>query len=269
MQKIFNNILMPAAQNRKTDEAIEKVIEFANQMECHLHLLFIIKPSFFSLFSKQKIEAEKRMKIFKLKEKCSEGLIKGLKLFISFQEGDADRIVSKYCETNAIDMILVCGELKRYSFFTDDINSGKLAGNIKCPVLTIKSYPDVRIFKSIVLPIGDFLPVNQIRIAIYLATHFNASIHLVGLEKNGRVSENVEYLKKAFGVLKNNTDLLVVCNTISGKNLANIAAQYAKSVNAGLIMRKPEPKSVLPGLINRLFSRFVVNESKVPVITVS
>jgi hypothetical protein len=269
MQKIFRNILILVTRDIKTDRLVEKAIEFANQLECHLHLLFIIKTPFFSFLNKQKKETEKKIKVLKLKEKNRERLIKGLKLFICFQRNDIENRILKYCEANEIDMIVACGELKRPGFFASNIKAGKLAGSINYPVLTIKSYPDVQQLKTIVLPIGGFLPINHIRVAIYLGNHFNASIHLVGLEKNGGLNEDLEYIKRAFRILKNNTELPVVFNTISGNDLADAAVQYANSVNAGLVMMNPVSESVIPGFVNRLFSKFVNKKSKVPVITVA
>jgi len=68
--------------------------------------------------------------------------------------------------------------------------------------------------------------------------------------------------------LKDNTDLPVKCKTLSGESLGDIALQYAHEVHAGLILINPGQESFLPGMINRIFSRFVFNESKIPVMMV-
>jgi hypothetical protein len=269
MQKIFHNILMPVGLNSKTGYAIDKAIEFANQLECHVHFLFMMKTTFFSWNRKGNVEAEKKMRMYALKEKYREKLKKGLRLFSQFQNGDIENIIVKYAETHAIDMILLDNGLKGPAFFHDSLDPGWLADCVNCPVLTIRSSPDVQPFKTIVLPIGTIMPVNKMRIAVCLAKQFDSSIHLVVLEKNSLMYEEMACMKRVFQVLKNNTDLPLVCITVQGKSLEDAALQYGHSVKGSLIIMNPGHEPFVAGFINWVSSMFGSKGSEVPVITVA
>lgn len=270
MQKIFNHILVPVYFNRKSDAGIEKAVAFANQMECHLHLLYItgtVKYSWLHrLFSgrRAKTDPAKQVRLFELREKYHKQMKQGLRLFASLQQGSMERSVAEYAQYYNIDMILVSPERGKQK-----LDVSRLAGQTHCPVLSTRFDPDLRNLRIIVLPIGSHLPVNKIRVAIWLAKQFNAAIHLLALEKKGTGEQELSYMKKAFRVLKDNTDLPVVCSKIPGESLATISVEYAYAVKAGLIIVNPGTESVYPISLSRLFSRFMVSDSKVPVITVS
>ncbi|HEX2630044.1 MAG TPA: universal stress protein [Chitinophagaceae bacterium] len=274
MQKIFNHILVPVHSSRKSGAGISKAIEFANQMGCHLHLLYINEPPRFHWWHKlfyntnKRLHANGQVRLFELREQYYKHMKPGLRLFASLQEGDMERSIAEYAEMYSIDMILVTQERSMHK-----LNVSRLAGQTHCPVLSTRFDPDLRNMRIIVLPIGSHLPVNKIRVAIWLAKEFNASIHLLALEKKGAREgtreDELSYLRKAFRVLKDNTDLPVVCSTLQGQSLATISVEYAYSVKAGLIIVNPGTESVFPASVSRLFSRFMVSDANVPVITVS
>jgi hypothetical protein len=270
MQKIFNHILVPVHFNRKSDAGIENAISFANEMECHLHLLYVSVPEkngwLHRLFGGRQAKADpaKQVRLFELREKYHKQMKAGLRLFATLQQGDMEGSIAGYAEVYNIDMILVTQDRG-----IQKINISRLAAQSHCPVLSTRYDPDLRNMRIIVLPIGSHLPVNKIRVAIWLAQQFNAAIHLLALEKKGCKEEQLVYMKKAFRVLKENTDLPVLCSALPGQSLASITVQYAYSVKAGLIIVNPGTESVLPVSAGRLFARFSVSDSNVPVITIS
>lgn len=266
MQKLFNNILMPVRLDRRTDTAVSTAIAFANQLDCHLHLLFIQAKPLFSWFAHKRNDARRKFKAHELRERHDHELKKGLKLFSVFQHVDADSALSRYASTHDIDMVVVGEELKRYGGSDNHFSADWLADSMHCPVLTVKSYPEMSSFKTIVLPIEGALPINKIRVAVYLARYFEASIHLVAMGNSGSYEE-MACMKRAFQVLKNNTDLPVVCNTLQGNDLRDIAFRYAQSVNAGLIMLNPASRPAWHGFLSKIWPGRK-EEPKVPVITV-
>lgn len=263
MEKIFNNILLPVDLSKRTDADIEKAIEFANRLNCSLHVLHILNEPFLPFLKELRL-AEKKYGIQKLQEKYSGRLKRGLNLYTELHSGNSEKKILDYSIRKNIDLVFVHEE--RFSLLSHNQLSVKgLAGKLNCPVLSIKSPPFFQEHQIIVLPIGTTLPLNKIRVVIYLAKNFNASIHLIALESN---KDQFAYLQKAYQVIKDNTDLEVQCSLLRGQRLGDIAVQYAYSVNAGLIVVNPGEESLLSGFINRVFSRFIVDESRVPVMTV-
>jgi len=277
MQKLFNNILVPLCVNGRSNGAIEKAIQFANQLQCNLHLIGISAGSSFVhgndriILNRNGYQglAEKKFKLAELQTKYCQLLDKGLMLSIYFGKGEPEETISTYAALHHVDLVLMVNDQRRFSFLPPVINANRLAGKTNCPVLTLKSDPILSGLKIIVMPVGKSLPINKIRVAAYLAKHYDASIHLITREKNALMYEELAYMQKALQVLKDNTDLPVKCKTLSGESIGNIALQYAQEVKAGLILVNPGSESSLPGLLNRLFSRFVFNESKIPVMTVA
>ncbi len=249
MQKLFNNMLVPVILDRRTDATIERAVQFANQLQCHLHLVGTAPIS-------------------SLQARYCQVLEKGQVLSVHFDKGDLEEIVASYVATHLIDLVYVAGERKKFPFIGKSLNVNRLAGRTNCPVLSLKSNLVLNGLKIIVVPVGKSIPINKIRVAAYLAKRYKASIHLITREKNGLMFEELAYMQKALQVLKDNTDLPVKCKTLTGESIGNIALQYAQEVKAGLIVVNPGIESFLPGMLNRLFSRFIYNESKIPVLTV-
>jgi hypothetical protein len=276
MQKIFNNVLVPLRINRNTEATIAKAVQFANRMQSNTHLLCVLpyqRGKF--LYTRKRFECiEARVlsmaqqKMQRLRTSFSRKLNDGLKLFLHLEFGNAEEVIAAYTASQQIDLVYVAESRKKFMFGDNTPNASRLASRTNCPVLTLKSHPALQGLKIIVMPVGPSLPVNKIRVAAYLGKRFNASIHLITRERSALLFEELAYMQKALQILRDNTDLPVTCKTMSGESLGDIAIQYANTVNAGLIVVDPGAENSLPGVMNRLFSRFVFNESPVPVITV-
>ena len=107
--------------------------------------------------------------------------------------------------------------------------------------------------------------------ATYLAKKYNSRLHLVTLSGSQADPDDDgnTYLLKAYRLIRDNTEVPVECKTLPGENIATITLQYAKDVKADLIVINPGKESLLSGFINRIFSRFLFNESRIPVMTVA
>jgi len=276
MQKLFNNVLVPLRVNDNTEATIAKAVQFANRMHSDLHLLCILPYAGRKIFKDVESMAMAERKALGLAQQrmealelyFSDKLRDGLNLKVDIEFGNAEEVIASYIEMNDVDLVYVAESRKRFSFSVKYPNASKLARRTNCPVLTLKSHPALQGLEIIVMPVGSSLPVNKIRVAAYLAKEFHASIHLITREKNGLLYEELAYMQKALQILKDNTDLSVTCKTLTGESLGDMAIQYAKTVHAGLIVVDSGAENSLPGIMNRMFSRFVFNESNVPVITV-
>jgi hypothetical protein len=228
----------------------------------------VTRQSLFSPFIRQAKEEEVRKKIYGLQQKYSFLMNKGLKLFTTYQKPGRDSVLEKYAERQEIDLVLASLDLKRYVFSKIYLPGGTESRTVQCPILTIKSFPDISECRTIVLPVSNYLPVQKIRVAIYLAKHFDAEIHLVVAENN-KSAEETACMKRTFRVLKDNTGLTVVCNSIPGKELSEVVSKYAGSVNGGLILMNPGSRSPLKRFLFRLVPKWTHQELKIPVITMS
>jgi nucleotide-binding universal stress UspA family protein len=276
MQKLFNNILVPVTLDSGAGNTIEEAIRFANQFECNLHLVGLSQHSSLGLFGEQIFRlvnetdgsAEIKQKLAALQATYCTKLSKGLLLFVHHEMGEAEEVIANYAALHRVDLVFVVKEKRGFFPKRTRMSVNRLAGKTSCPVLSWRASLGIDGLKIIVMPVGKSLPINKIRVAAYLAKQCHSSIHLVTRERSGLMYEELAYMQKALQVLKDNTDLRVECKTLSGESIANIALEYAHKINAGMIIVNPGAESFLPGMINRFFSRFVSNESRIPVMTV-
>jgi hypothetical protein len=163
----------------------------------------------------------------------------GMKLKIIFRErGSIISTLRQYHEAHNIDLVLVCNEISPRNPVNNLKKAGDLSSYINCPVIYALTVPDLPELSKIVLPVDEFLPVNKIRIAIYLASQFNAVIHLLAIQDKDPHTK-IDYLGRTYAVLKENTNQPFVCTTVAQKDLSRAAVDYAREIQAGLVMAKP------------------------------
>lgn len=277
MQKLFNNVLLPVQLDNRTDAAVENAVAFANRFRCHLHLVYVrplrgigwIGSRFFSWSGGKVISPEKKIRLQQLQKEYCTFLAPGLLLHTAMEKGEPEDLIAQYVLTHEIDIVLSIDDQGRAAGIFKKCNASRLAGKTNSAVLTLRSTEGLQELKNIVLPIGKALPISKIRVAAYLARHFNAAIHLITTKKKNLLTDEMGYMKKAFQVLKDNTNLPVHCKTISGESLGDISLEYGSSVPAGLIIVNPGAESRLSGVANRFFSKFLFRKSRTPVMTIS
>lgn len=150
-------------------------------------------------------------------------------------------------------------------------NTYKVVTESVCPVISVRAHANKVGFKNIVLPIDDSIHSRQkINHAVVLAKNFAAKIHILGLSD----SNDEEELKKFEMKLEQIEDYLKKCDlpysrkTINGGNQAKVSYDYAKSVNADLIVIMTDQDENLTGRLLGSFAQQVVNHSKIPVMSI-
>jgi len=277
MQKLFNNILVPVTVDSKAGDTIDEAIRFANQFHCNLHLVAIAQNVSLGLFGEQIFRlnndneelAQTKRKLAELQAKYSQNLLKGLSISVYSEPGEAEEIIATYAAVHRVDLVFIVNERRSILMKRMRLNANRLAGKVNCPVLSMSASVGIDGLKNIVMPVGKSLPINKIRVAAYLAKHCHSCIHLVTKERGGLMYEELAYMQKSLQVLKDNTNLRVECKTLSGESISTIALQYARKVNADMIIVNPGAESFLPGMVNRFFSRLLSTDSRIPVLTVT
>ncbi len=276
MKKLFSNILVPVDISNPSEYVIKEAIDLARAFECHVHLLFLLPHSgnkYTRLRDWFKNEEDVNQRIVKIYSQYILHLPPPLHLHTSIEKGRHETIITSYAIKNEIDLLVLGRTYPLFSagwFMQSGIN--RLSKKTGCPVLTLQSRSNLDSVRNIVMPVGSsFLPVRKLMFATYLAKKYNSRLHLVTLsgQQQGLDAAGNQYLLKAYRLIRDNTEVPVECITLPGENIAAITLQYAKDVKADLIVINPGKESLLSGLINRVFSRFLFNESRIPVMTVA
>ena len=159
---------------------------------------------------------------------------------------------------------------KRFDKLLSQNKARSIIGALECEVLCVTPESDPKKIKTIVLPIGKYIPQKRIRLAYELAKKFTARIHLIALDRQDR-NANGEYAKTliaSYRCLKDVSNMPIECNTVQGKNLAEASMNYAKVVGADLILINEGTESDLNGYIMSKLRGNIVNHSSVPVLSV-
>ncbi|HYF33538.1 MAG TPA: universal stress protein [Chitinophagaceae bacterium] len=272
MYRLFNNILIPVDLRREAAPVVEKAMNIATRFNCDIHLLYIMKKRFWSMNSHlpQRL-AEKKLQLHNLREKYSPSIGKGCLLHTQVWEGDLEHSIAEYAAIHHIDLILAQKPASIIPGINSGLNIDRLAAKTNAPVLSLLPHPSFRGIKNIVVPVSGYLPTRRIMLAIYLAKNFNSAIHLISLTGSfsSMESKSHAYLEKAYQLLRENTNLPIRCKTIIGKNIADTALDYAKRIDASLILVNQGLESLLPGPSNPMFAKFLFKKSSIPVITVA
>lgn len=150
-------------------------------------------------------------------------------------------------------------------------NTYKVVTESICPVISVRAHANKVGFKNIVLPIDDSIHSRQkLNHAVVLAKNFAARIHILGLADTKdegelkkfemKLDQIEEYLKKC--------DLPYSRKTVNGGNQAKVSYDFAKSVNADLIVIMTDQDENLTGRLLGTFAQQVVNHSKIPVMSI-
>lgn len=261
MQKLFHNILVPVTLHRATVAVLSNSIDLANKLECNLHILYLARPPVFpGLF-----HASRKRKIAALQQEVSDRLRPGLLMNAVFAEGQADSELRTYLLSHDVDMVYLPELQENHWPFSMTIHSGKLALEGRCAVIHGVAARHWGNCDRIVLPVEQSVPINSLRTGVYLAQHFKATIHLVSEKMNGE--EQAQSLARAYQLLKAHTELPVVCDTFEGLNFREAVVEYARKIQAGLIVANLAYRTT-PGFFSRLFSREFAAARTVPVMVV-
>lgn len=254
--------------DRHSETAIENAVQLAAQFHCDVHLLYLVNKPFWKSWSVA-TATEKKQKISVLQDKFAMQLPRGCVLHTAVRQGNVAAALQQYIAIHQVDLIVAHRERRRFAFLAAlDIN--KLAANTGCPVLSLQTNPPLNGIRNIVLPVGEQLPLRKIMLATYMARNSNAAIHLITLTTSSTsASKRYVYLEKAYQLLRENTTLPIQCKMVAGENLADTTLEYARKVEADLILVKAGDECLLSGPMNRLFSKFLFNRSTIPVITVA
>lgn len=278
MEKLLKQILVVIDFSDTSRSVIENIIPIANEMDCDVHLLHIVKPSILPvLVDSQHIiatrghhVAESSNTLMQWQTNFISQVKKGRYLFTHCVQGNEEKQIREYALRHHIDLVVLTHHRPYpWSKLLTRINIDKLARRVQCPVLNMPDPESLRFIHNIVLPVTNALPLRKIMFASYLAKYQDARIHLVALQEDKEAShEENHYLMKAYQLLRDNTNLSVECHPVNGDNIAGTTLHYAEQVKADLIVVQPGKEAELPGLLNNIFSRFLFSASRIPVMAV-
>lgn len=284
MYKLFNNILIPVTFSSASDRLIEKGIEFANLYCCNIHLLHItssplkgIKKGFAGLYPTRKKNtditdikgADSRLK--KLVNKYHDQLRNGLKIIVHSENGNTNDVAIDYIVQNHIDLVwdVVPASMLRPGKSHFDAN--KIASRTNVAVITIPEYRKLNHLYLMVIPVTDFMPLKKLMYCIYLAQHFNTTIHLLGITDKENYTETKrvqKYLQRSYQLIRDNSNASINMTIKDGQNIAKTVKEYAADKHADLVIVNSENQNDFNRTLSGFFARLLQKKILLPILTV-
>jgi nucleotide-binding universal stress UspA family protein len=271
------NIMVPVDFSGKNRWAIAKAVELANHFHSNIHLVHVVHPpvlpllpvaaSFFTPYESHaaRMDSYEKLKVLASSYRyqlCGHGNIE-----ISITEGNPAEKIAEYVRQYEMDMIVV--GLSRFNLvqrILSSVSISRLAQKTNVPVLAVRSDGLICHFKKIILPLDNDLSLHRIKLATLLGRTFKSTIYLLTLRKENNTPEKI--ISDALQLVQSISTLPVQGIILEGKNLAKATMDFAKRINADLIMINPLKEFHMPGWWNRLTRKLLSYESGIPVITV-
>ena len=269
MSNKLYNILVPVDFTGKNKWAITKAIEMANQMNCNIHLVNIVKPSLFSSFTPYESRVDRMNSYDQLKDlsvSYSNQLCGNGKIEISLLEGNPVTKLTEYIRDFEMDMVVMGLSNNLLQRVTSTVSVSKLAQMTNVPVLAVGSKGLVHHFKKIILPLYDELSLRRIRMAAALARSFKSTIYMITL-RQGNTPEKI--INEGMDIVNSIPSVSAQGFILEGNDLEKTTFDFAKRINGDLIMLNKPEENKLKGWWNKFTNKILSYGSEIPVMTMS
>ena len=272
------NILVPIDFSAKNKWAIAKAIEIANSFNCNIHLVNVVYsrivpglPIMTSLFTPYESHADRLDSYEGLKALAatySSQLCGNGKIEISILEGHPGTKLAEYIYEYDMDMVIL--GLSKFNLVQRVISSvsiSRLAKRTNIPVLGVGPGGLICHFKKIILPLHNEASLRRIKMATMLGRTFRSTIYVITLRQENNIAEKI--IREALEIVQSISTTPVQGIILEGKNLAKTTIDFAKKVNADLIMICPLKEFNLPGWWSKLTNKLLSYGSQIPVLTMN
>lgn len=245
--------------------AVDLAIDIANRWKSDIRLVYV----------KEKNEAEGPIREEIERRNAAVGpLLQGIKLEYVLRQGNpADELTKQAAEDNAA--LLIVGTHGMSGMKTNMLgrNSYKTIEESPVPVLIVREdFNFSKKLDTIVVPLDNSDDTRQkVNMAATFAKTFGSTIHLLGLytasaaDVRAIVNNYVKMVEKYLD--KNEIEHMTKYVTVS-KNVTADTLDYANAVQADMIAIMTEQEKNLSSLILGTYAQQMINQSRIPVLTV-
>ncbi len=280
MTNSFSNILIPVDFSINTEVAVKKAVALAGQKKPAIHLLHIYYPPlsivggiaqrilFTPSIQRGNIGTGIAIKMAVIREAVEKAL-PGSNVF-TYIKGAADvqQEIIRFSQGIKPELIII-GETKNHPWFPflKTVNPDIIARETNFPVLTAKPGSMIRKISSVIIPIRSFLPQRKIALLSALARKNKPLIHLVTPSDNSKAYTNTNVFIDTYRTITQQFQYPVRHKELRDNNFARGIFNYARGVNADLILANPYTETRVSALFNKHICDLIVPTSGLTVMT--
>lgn len=254
--------------------ALEHAISIAKLSKSNVVMVFVHNPHKPQrTIYKYSDPIDEATKLFEELSERYQSLLPDSRLIYRIREGKVyQEVVSEARERDAWLIVAGTHGASGFEEFWMGSNAFRIVSNAHCPVITIREGVHIdHMLKRIILPIDHTLETRQkVPIACKLAQLFDAEIHILAtyaasthevmVTTNHYAQQTINYLQKA--------NVKMVKASVKGKNMLENTIEYAKKVDANLIIIMTEQDAKMSSLFLGPYAQQMVNRSPFPVMCV-
>lgn len=279
MSYSFRKILVPVDFSINTEVALEKALEMADKF-ASLHLLHVqtypspdITSAMYGYVMNSVDEDQEIILMEKLRTLKKQVAILQPDLETSFSVAKGDS-VQKAIEETAKEMdadLIVIGRNSNHSWlpFLNTVLPNSIAKHSGVAVLTVKPGAIHNKIKTMIVPITSDADKQKTEIISAICRKFRVKVYLVTFmnNENKPVDFNASSLLKVYQWLRTTLHCPVEYTVLHGHNKAKEILDYAKKIDADILLVHPETETKI-GWFNKRISDVLPPESKVEVLAV-
>lgn len=272
MELALKNILIPADASESCKAAIDSAAYLGKLFGSQLHIVNVMEKN--QTLSGSTIPEEINFLVGnKIGEMISESKNKtGADIHLIRKEGQIYKEIVKAADEIHADIIIMGTHgVSGFKEFWIGSNAYRVVSAANCPVLTVQENFQQREFKTIVLPIDTSLDTRQkVPYAAQLAKRTGATIHIIGVSSDNDTFTK-SHLKSYVNQVKHYIDDRQIPNVTefrTGKNIADQTLDYAKEINADLIVIMTEQEEDAANIFLGPYAQQMVNHSPIPVMSI-
>ena len=278
MQKDFQikKILIPYDFSETADLSLEHAVFMAKLMKAEITLLHIVETLTFTSAIKhsmsgfeKKVETASNEKLQELATSLHRD--HGIVVRVLTDVGKIyKRIVHNAKQTHS-DIIVMGTHGSSGNGSVVGSNTSKVVMESHIPVISGQTHSKKIGFTKMVLPIDDSPESRQkVNFAMELAQSYNAHVYVIGLMESANADYQRKFNIKIEQVVEFLTEHNVACESkiVTGKDLAKMTLQVAYELEGDLVIIMTEQEPSITGLLLGTYATKVVNQSKIPVLTV-
>ncbi|HVX51422.1 MAG TPA: universal stress protein [Chitinophagaceae bacterium] len=280
MTRSFCSILVPVDFSANTSVAITKAVWLAGHSASKIHLLHIITTTsqagglimqgitITTTARPRYIEEKVRLRLNEIK-KSIEKQMPGSEIITEVAYGDMiQKHIIEYANIIQPDLIIIAKNKNHdWLTFLKMVNASSIAHHTNCPVLTVKPGSLPNKLKSIVIPVGSFVPLRKIELLTALAKNCRPFVHLITIDGENEFGHNPGIFLETYRMVAEKLHYPVTYVVVKGKNAATAILHYSKSVMADIIMINPNEESKINPFFGVQINDLIQPTSSMSVLT--
>ena len=280
MSGIFKNILVPIDFDDNTEVAVKQAIELACTDGATIHLLHVIKSKtvwnklFGSIQTSLRPDDNRSSEIVMIKLQqwlqSIKETIPNTKINTYVREGTVPGQIQNAAREIKPQLIII-GKNRYHKYFSlfNAICPNALAKSTGYPVLTVMRRTIYAKIKTIVVPVGSFIPTRKIELVIELAKKYRAAIHLITIpDKVDFEDIKGNSFLETYRILKTGLTNPIEHHILKGNNLPKAILEYAECIGADLLLVNPGSETKISNITGKHINDALATTSKLKILSI-